>query len=299
MPLAARGIASAFVLLAACSDAGLKTYNTDPTAEISSHVDGDTVREGYAETLRGVVGDANHSLDTLSASWVVGGDAVCDGLTPDAEGVVLCEHTFLPGVDDILLEVRDPKGGSGSARVTVDVQPTDAPVAQITAPVTGERYYAGALLAFQGTVSDGEDAPDALTVTWETSELGDLGLPVDVTSEGAVEAFGQLPEGEHAVRLRVVDTTGKEGWTRRSSRWARPTPRPAVRSPRRRMAAPGAEGSEVRFEATVSDPDVQADALTVTWTSDLDDLLREPRPARPARSPSPTAISPWAPTTSP
>ena len=219
------------VSITACSDAGLKTYNTDPTAEISSHVDGDTVREGYAETLRGVVGDANHSLDTLSASWVVGGDAVCDGLTPDAEGVVLCEHTFLPGVDDILLEVRDPKGGSGSARVTVDVQPTDAPVAQITAPVTGDRYYAGALLAFQGTVSDGEDAPDALTVTWETSELGDLGLPVDVTSEGAVEAFGSLDEGEHAVRLRVVDTTGKEGVDLVVID-ARPTLRPVAPLPR-------------------------------------------------------------------
>ena len=128
MPLAARGIASAFVLLAACSDAGLKTYNTDPTAEISSHVDGDTVREGYAETLRGVVGDANHSLDTLSASWVVGGDVVCDGLTPDDEGVVLCEHTFLPEDGDVLCRLGKgrPHGidhlGSGDWRQTCTAQ---------------------------------------------------------------------------------------------------------------------------------------------------------------------------------
>ena len=38
----------------ACSDAAVTKFNTSPTAEISSHVDGDTVREGYAESLRGV-----------------------------------------------------------------------------------------------------------------------------------------------------------------------------------------------------------------------------------------------------
>lgn len=46
----------------ACSDAGVTKFNTDPTAELSSHGDGDTVREGYAETLRGTVGDANHGF---------------------------------------------------------------------------------------------------------------------------------------------------------------------------------------------------------------------------------------------
>ena len=54
------------------SDAGVTKFNTDPTAEISSHADGDTVREGYAETLRGTVGDANHAIDspTVSGWWM-------------------------------------------------------------------------------------------------------------------------------------------------------------------------------------------------------------------------------------
>ena len=45
-----------------------------------------------------------------------------------------------------------------------------------------------------------------LHIDIETDDLGDLGLEVEVTSEGNVEAFGLLDEGEHAVRLRVVDT---------------------------------------------------------------------------------------------
>ena len=109
------------VSLTACSDAGVTKFNTDPTAEISSHADGDTVREGYAETLRGTVGDANHAIDELTVSWLVDGVDVCPDAAPDGEGLVTCDHTFAATGGEVLLEVRDPEGGSGSARVTVYV----------------------------------------------------------------------------------------------------------------------------------------------------------------------------------
>lgn len=53
-------------LLAACQDAGVTKFNTPPTASITSHRTGDTVREGYTETLTGIVGDPNHDLEELS-----------------------------------------------------------------------------------------------------------------------------------------------------------------------------------------------------------------------------------------
>ena len=132
----------ALVCLTACSDAGVTKFNTEPTAEISSHANGDTVREGFVETLRGTVGDPNHGIEPLTVSWLVDGTEVCPEAAPDAEGVVTCDHTFLPTGGEVVLEVRDPEGASGSARVTVDVQPTDAPVAEITAPTTDGVYYA-------------------------------------------------------------------------------------------------------------------------------------------------------------
>ena len=97
-------------------------FNTDPTAEISSQADGVVVvREGYAETLRGTVGDANHAIDELTVSWLVDGVDVCPDAAPDGEGLVTCDHTFAATGGEVLLEVRDPEGGSGSARVTVYV----------------------------------------------------------------------------------------------------------------------------------------------------------------------------------
>ena len=139
----------ALVCLTACSDAGVTKFNTEPTAEISSHANGDTVREGFVETLRGTVGDPNHGIEPLTVSWLVDGTEVCPEAAPDAEGVVTCDHTFLPTGGEVVLEVRDPEGASGSARVTVDVQPTDAPVAEITAPTTDGVYYAEELITFR------------------------------------------------------------------------------------------------------------------------------------------------------
>ena len=52
------------VLAVACSDGGVTKFNADPEATITSHTDGDTVREGVAEIIRGQVGDPDHGMDT-------------------------------------------------------------------------------------------------------------------------------------------------------------------------------------------------------------------------------------------
>ncbi|HCH62328.1 MAG TPA: hypothetical protein DFR83_05955, partial [Deltaproteobacteria bacterium] len=91
-----RRLAALLALTAtACSDAGVTKFNTPPTAEISSHASGDTVREGFGETLRGTVGDANHTFDQLSVVWLVDGTEVCPDAAPDDAGLVTCDHTFL------------------------------------------------------------------------------------------------------------------------------------------------------------------------------------------------------------
>ena len=61
-----RSLIATLALLAACSDAGVTKFNTAPTAQMSSHSDGDTVREGDATALRGAVSDANHGINELS-----------------------------------------------------------------------------------------------------------------------------------------------------------------------------------------------------------------------------------------
>jgi hypothetical protein len=257
--------------LAACSsDSGLKKYNSEPEAFISSHTTGDTVVEGVPETIRGQVGDPNHAIEDLSVTWLLNGTETCEDSIPDEVGVVSCEMIFGTDGGEVSLEVRDPEGAGDSAAVTLEVQPTDAPVAEITAPTVDGVYYSDQLITFQGTVSDAEDAVDALTVAFETAEIGDLGFEIDTTSEGAVEAFGSLDEGEHAVRLRVTDTTGKEGVDSAVITVGPPNSNPTCAITAPVTGSAGAEGELLTFSGVAEDVDVDSDWLTVVWTSDKD-----------------------------
>jgi hypothetical protein len=260
--------------LAACTDNGVTAFNASPEVGIISHGEGDTVREGYLETLRGNVSDPDHDTESLTVSWLIDGAPVCAESTVGPDGLVTCEHVFEIDGGEVSLEARDREGAAGVARVNLSVQETDAPTASISSPEAGATYYADQLIAFQGTVDDGEDDPEDLIVTWETTNLGDLGLSVEVTSTGAVEAYGNLDQGEHAVRLRAVDSTGKEALDS-----VLITVGPANSAPSCAIVAPedgsaGPQGTEVFFEATVSDPDIQANELSVIWSSDRDGELR-------------------------
>ena len=44
---------AALVPLAACSDAGVQAINADPTAQITSHADGDEPMEGFTVAVQG------------------------------------------------------------------------------------------------------------------------------------------------------------------------------------------------------------------------------------------------------
>jgi len=266
------------MVLAACSDAGVTKFNAKPAGSITSHQDGDTVREGYRETLRGLVRDADHTADALSVSWFVGGEVVCPDAAPDLEGVTSCDHVFAASQGEISLQVSDPQGGGTVARVELDVQPTDAPSAEIELPGPDGLYYSDQGITFQGIMADAEDALEDLSVAWETEAGGDLGLSIDVSSDGTVEAYGRLDEGEHRVRLRVTDTTGKEAIDSVVIQVGPPNTAPdcAITSPVDSTA--GAEGDAVRFEATATDPDVPYDALSASWTSSLDGELHRGSP---------------------
>ena len=272
-------VGSSLLLTGACSDQGVTKHNADPTAQITSHTDGDVVAEGHQVPLRGVIGDPDSSPDELSYTWLVGGVAVCGDGSVDAAGVVTCEHAFSPDGTDVVLEVRDAAGGSAAAHLALVVTPSDAPTAEITQPTADGLYYAAQLMTFAGTVADAEDDPEDLHVLWETDVLGDLGLEVTVTSEGQVEAYGELPEGEHAVRLVVTDTSGKEGIDSVVIDVGPPNSAPACAITAPASGEAGPVGQEVLFEGSVSDVDIPSDWLAVAWASDKDGPLGKSNPS--------------------
>ena len=175
-----------FALLVGCgSDAKLNVNNAIPAAVILSHSTGEGVREGDMLTLLGSVTDANHAAEELTATWFADGMTACEGSTPEDDGTTTCEIA-VPAGDEIAvqLEVRDPKGASGSASVNLVINETEAPFVDLLAPEDGSVFFLGEAIAFEATVTDGEDEPGDLTVWFESSVDGRIEIDTTVTSTG-------------------------------------------------------------------------------------------------------------------
>ena len=201
---------SLFYLTACKNDTIIeKQRNAAPNILIMSHSNGAEVRDGYVETFRAAVSDEDHDFEELKIAWYVDDDLVCDWSTSNLEGEALCEIRFEEGDQQVIAEVRDPEGAAGRFEVDVDVLPTYAPEIEMLTPVTGGNYYASELIQFSALISDAEDVPEDLLVTWTSSADGELILDTSINAEGEMSDYTYLTEGNHAIELRVEDSTGK------------------------------------------------------------------------------------------
>ncbi|MDP6942938.1 MAG: hypothetical protein QF464_02215, partial [Myxococcota bacterium] len=265
--------------LTACTpDSSVGKINAKPTAEITSHSDGAEVYEGYTESFRGVVSDPDHEGEELTATWYLDGEEACESAAADSDGVTLCEVVVTAEASEIMLEVQDPMNAAGSDQVTLSVIATESPEAEITSPTVDGVYYSDQKITFEGVVSDGEDAATDLTVSWESDLDGALEVEAEPNDDGEVIGYSYLTEGEHAVELDVEDTTGKTGTASVVIEVGPPNSAPGCEITAPETEAADEVGTTVVFEATVSDVDVPADWLTVSWESDKDGELGESNP---------------------
>lgn len=80
-----------FIALSACtSDKGVTVYNTDPSADITSHEDGADLLEGYDIIFRGSVSDANHQNTDLLVTWLTDVRELCPSQNAVADGTTVC-----------------------------------------------------------------------------------------------------------------------------------------------------------------------------------------------------------------
>ncbi len=268
------------LLLACDSDSGVKAFNAEPAAEITSHTDAAEVLEGYAERFRGSVTDPDHSAGDLVAIWYLGTEEVCAAAAPAEDGTTSCDILIAADAGEVALEVRDPQGAAGSDILPITVTPTVSPEALIFTPdeVDGV-YYSDQLITFTGILSDGEDTPDTLIATWKSNLDGVLEAEAIPNADGEIRGYGNLTEGQHAVELNVEDTTGKTGTASVIIDVGPPNSAPtcAITAPIDGYAE--AQGEEILFEGVVDDVDVAEDWLSVVWESDIEATLRESTPS--------------------
>jgi alpha-tubulin suppressor-like RCC1 family protein len=250
------------------SDKGVVVYNTPPTADIISHDNGSEVFEGYPVEFRAALSDVNHDTDQLTARWKVNGEEVCPFLPPDQAGESVCVATINEGDEEVMVEVRDPENASGGEAINLSIVPTEAPTADIISPEESGVFYSDYIITFEGKISDEEDDVEELIFNWKSNLDGDLSFDTEVETDGTVLGFGYLTEGQHAITLRVEDTTGKSTSANTTINVGGPNSNPTceIVAPDSGFAVP--VGDLISFEGNATDEDINNNQLTVDWTSD-------------------------------
>ena len=247
--------------------------NLPPIALIVAPLDGATVDEGYLVELTGFANDVDHDRSELT--WtMVGPVSACGGLVSNPDGEVVCEMVVPLGAPDmdVTFTVLDPEGGVGEDMVTLTVVPSGTPGVMLSVP-PAPAYYSDRPVSLSGLVSDAEDDATVLDLLWTSTLDGLLPLPASADATGYAGGSTLLSEGQHVIKLSATDTTGLTGMdevlltvgppnTAPSCGWTAPT-----------TGALYVPGTPVTLEAQVSDPDVAATVLQVTWTSDVDGVL--------------------------
>ena len=263
------------LIVVGCSDSenNPKEFNNPPTIQIQSHSDGAIFAEGYSTQIYAQVSDLNHDIEELSVSWYVDEELVCDWSSPEPSAVSRCDMTLFPENTRVSVQVNDPSGEAARDEISVVVEPTETPVIELLSPTLTGSYYSDQLIEFSARISDAEDDVEALLATWESSLDGPLSLDTTPDSNGKIEAFGYLTQGQHAIQLRVEDGSGKSSVESVVIDVGGANGIPSCEIVQPLSGAAAVEGESVVFQALVSDPDVSADSLSVTWNSDKDGSL--------------------------
>jgi hypothetical protein len=260
------------------SEDTVKTFNSNPTIEITSHSGSIEAMEGEALYFRAIAGDANHSASELLVSWFLDDLEVCPEEAPDVSGESIC--TINPTQDSVVIaQVRDPQDAAARAEVSLSTTSNLTPTADIEAPTDIEILYSDQLITFSGRATDPEDSSTDLLISWESSLEGIIPMSLQANEDGEFSAGAYLGEGEHFLSLHVEDTNGKTDTDTVTVRVGGPNESPSCTILTPVMGEVFVEGESILLSADVSDAETDSTGLLVSWSSDKDGLLNTSTPS--------------------
>jgi hypothetical protein len=196
-------------LMLGCSEISISSQNSDPTAKITSHDQGDQVLKNQPTLFRGNANDPDVGPTDLLTTWLLDGLVVCNGAAPSDDGSTTCEITFPGGSNGkVTLEVRDDRRATAARSVTVEVMEVigGVPVVTLIDPEQGSEAEFGAPVTFKAQVIDIEDGPTELRLEWISNIDGTFSEQGADSSGTATFISADLSAGLHTIELQVSDT---------------------------------------------------------------------------------------------
>ncbi len=257
---------------ASCTDEVLVTVTSPPQAEITAPQEDGRYYSDHALAFSGQVSDEEDGPSALTAQWTSDRVGVLPvDATPTAEGLIDGAGTLNEGEHILTLTVTDADGSQGTDTVVIFVGPPNSdPACAITSPPSGSGGDSAASITLSGVVADADEGPELLSVQWQSSMDGALGVSTPDSAGNVSNTVSGLTEGTHVISLVVTDEVGAV-CTSQINYVVGISPTAEITSP-----ADGAiwdEGQTIRFSATVSDLDEDPLLLLVEWSSSLDGVL--------------------------
>jgi formylglycine-generating enzyme required for sulfatase activity len=219
------------------------------------------------------VSDDNHAVDRLEVAWSVDGSRYCDWQTPTNSGVSTCDIALNEGTSIVVAEVRDPRGAISQDSVALSALSSEPPVLNVVSPSTQRNYYVDVPVLFAAIVSDQEDAPEDLVVSWSSDVDGDLALDTTVNANGESADSMLLTQGSHTISVTVQDGSGKEDSDTIQIVVGDENHVPTCGITEPLEGSSHGLGVFVPFRAVVDDEDIPNGQLNVEWSSDVDGVF--------------------------
>ncbi len=198
-----------FTALSACSERGVKVYNTPPAVSLLQPTDGSTYNEGDTVSFAASVEDGQDAPTDLKVYWQSDLDGELSESTPDADGnVSFATNNLQVGNHLITVQVVDTSAESSEDSVSVGIADVlDAPTVGWVHPTPGEYGVEGSTFAFVAVVADLQDALPALVVTLSSDVDGTICAPTP-DAVGSASCLAELSVGVHTLTASVTDSDG-------------------------------------------------------------------------------------------
>ena len=260
--------------LSACNDSQVGSNNSAPEATIELPSVGTEVLEGREVTFRGAVEDRGTAVLELEVRWTSSIDGELSADAADGEGVTeFSTRDLTAGTHTVTLLVRDGAGASDEDTVELLVRPNEPPGITIQSPTTEGVYYSNLPVTLQATVTDLEDVPENLRITWAIVGGSTLAADLAPDSTGASTTSTTMAQGTYLLVATATDTSERTATATVTIGVGPPNTPPTceIVSPESGSSTP--VGDLVILEGFVSDIDVPADYLEVSFSSSVDGPL--------------------------
>ena len=201
--------------------------NNEPLCEITAPESDSSYVLGQDIRFSGTATDEDINNNQLSITWESDQDGVFNSTAANSAGELeLLYGGLSKGNHIITLKVADDAEGSCSDTVLVAIG--TPPTLTVLTPTSGDVVSLGDSVSFTATVSDEEDIPSDITMSFVSDIDGEFSTQGADSSGNIAFGINSLSAGEHNVMITATDTDSLTASTAMTIRVNTPPPAPQV-----------------------------------------------------------------------